>query len=257
MMNLINILSTAVIIICSASGLLSQDYTHALTNIKKIRIETGPGLIVIQHDENVFLIKSQENAKHQASAQDITPSYDEGMDNTGFGVMVQEAAQVLVVKNLKDERASDLVVYVPGDMDLSVAALSFNKIEIRGFSSEIEVLSKEGDILLEEITGPVVANSESGDIHLSFAAFDQSSPSSLITGTGDLYLTISEKTAVQLKLMARSGVIYVDGKAKNGRGLNKEEQRELYELLSLVEGGTEIRVLASSGNIYLLKKATK
>ena len=122
-------------------------------------------------------------------------------------------------------------------------------------SSEIEIESKIGDIKLANVSGPVVANSLSSDIEVSFSALSQASPTSISSTSGDIDITLPSSTKGTFALKSMSGEVYTD------LDFDIEEKDNLRRWgggmsanANLNGGGVEISLRCISGDIYLRKQ---
>jgi DUF4097 and DUF4098 domain-containing protein YvlB len=125
---------------------------------------------------------------------------------------------------------------------------------VKGSQGEIEIKTMNSDVILEEVSGPIVAKSTSGDITVKFANLNQEKPSSIVNTSGFIDVTMPAGAKSNMKLRSISGEIYSDldlempnsGNFKHTYGANIDGK--------VNGGGVDIDLHAISGNIYLRKK---
>ena len=78
---------------------------------------------------------------------------------------------------------------IPENVNIYVASSGFEEqrnVTISNVSREIEIFTSSRDILLKDITGPVIARTDRGDIEIIFGEVSQDSPMSIISEDGDI-----------------------------------------------------------------------
>ncbi|MEO0731628.1 MAG: DUF4097 family beta strand repeat-containing protein [Bacteroidota bacterium] len=237
-----------------ASQLLAQDYSHDLTGITKVVITVETDVLLKTHTPTTLLLKEAENSrrKRPAAAAGLTALTGRGKDNTGYGVQIQQAGGQLMVTGLRDRLAPGLTIHLPADVKVSVQVLVNNDISVTGFRSEIEAINHLGEIILTNVTGPVVAENNLGNITVVYTEVSQVSPSSFVTSGGDIDLQLPAAAAVTLKAKTPRGDFFTDFKVEQVQRKNARSYQRT--VAGTINGGGVVMDLRSvRGNIYLRK----
>ena len=183
-----------------------------------------------------------------------------GEDNTGVGLSFDEKGNTFKLTGAVSMSSDiDYKISVPKNMKISIELGMFNSgdLEIDDLSADLELDVKNSDIKLNNITGPTVISSLSGDIEIVFSTVNQSSPFSIKAISGDIDLSIPANTPANLELGSMSGGIYTDFDIKS----ENEKSGSLTHVgghtkvrAKINGGGIKMTVSAISGNIYLRKK---
>lgn len=256
-----------------------EDYTQSLKGINKVHIETGAAIKIVTGTSNELRFSKYirdstwykysynyeynydcDDCPSQKSKDDrakgLKPIYAGGTDNTGYGISIGKEGDVLRIKDLKSfmDRGG-LQITLPKNIDIKLDCGNLGSAQINGFSSEIEVKTNVGGIVLNDVTGPVTAHTSTGLIEVKFSDVNQSAPISLYSSTGVVDVALPSDTKADLELRSSMGSVYTDfdiqPKRKDGLkivGSNREIVSELNG------GGVNIKLSSSTGNVYLRKK---
>jgi DUF4097 and DUF4098 domain-containing protein YvlB len=108
------------------------------------------------------------------------------------------------------------------------------------------------NIKLDNVTGPLVLSTISGNIDITYSAMNTTKSSSVHSVSGDVDITMPVKTATDLELNVVSGAIYSDFDfSESQKNLKKIGGNETN--FSLNGGGFKFSIGSVSGNIYLRK----
>ncbi|MBP2831316.1 hypothetical protein J8281_03870 [Aquimarina sp. U1-2] len=233
----------------------AQDYTKSLQGVKKVKISSASGVTVKAHNKNELLIIGDER-KTPEKAKGLKAVYAAGSDNTNIGVYIDQEGETLIVKNLKNMHSRVLEIFLPSTINITVEKSNLGSLNISGFSSEIEATTNVGHIKLKDVTGPIVAKTATGEINVVFTKVSQNSPISLVSATGAIDVSLPSNTAANLELKTSMGEIYTDFEIKFPVEDNDMKivggKRTINTALN--NGGVEINLRSSTGNIYLRKK---
>ncbi len=235
--------------------LSAQDYTQSLQGIKKVKISSESGVKIETHNQNELRIVGDGHEVPE-KAKGLKAVYAGGSDNTGLGMYVQKEGEILIIKNLKGMHSRLLEIYLPKTMNITVEKSTLGNLSISGFTSEIEATTNVGHIKLKDVTGPIVAKTATGEINVVFTQVSQSSPISLVSATGAIDVSLPSSTSANLELKTSMGEIYTDFEIKfpvedNNMKLVGGKRAIKTELNN---GGVEISLKSSTGNIYLRKQ---
>jgi len=237
-------------------NLTAQDYTHSLQGVKKVKIYSSPGVTLKAYSKNELLIKGGNHIQRPEKAKGLKAIYSGGTDNTGIGIYIKKENDILVLKNLRSMHGPSIEISLPKDINVSIENQGVSNLSISGFSSEIEAKTKVGKIEITDVTGPIVAKSSAGGINIIFDKVNQSSPISIISSAGDVDITLPSDTPANLSLKATMGEIYTDFDLKIPSDENDMKvvggRRSIISKIN--NGGVDIALRSSVGNIYLRKK---
>jgi len=232
-----------------------EDYTQSLQGIKKVIIGSASGVKIKAHDKNELLIIGN-GRKMPEKARGLKAVYAGGSDNTGFGVYTQKEGGTLIIRNLKSAYTSILEVFLPKSINIKVERSNLGKLVAEGFSSEIEAITNIGNITFRDVTGPIVAKTATGEINIVFNKVSQRSPISLVSATGPIDVSLPSNTPANLELKTTMGEIFTDFEIKFPVPENSLKvvggKRTIKTQLN--QGGVEISLRSSTGNIYLRKQ---
>ena len=258
-----------------------KDFTKSLNGINKVHIETGTHVKIVAGTTNELRFTKyvydnddhdHENCDHEHNAnhncddcdddhqndrsKGLKAVYSGGTDNTGFGMMIEQEGDVLRIKDLKSwMQRNGLQIVLPKTMDIHLDCGNLGSAVLRGFSSEIEVNTNVGRIVLKDVTGPITAHSSTGTIDVDFSSVSQSSPISLTSSTGVVDVSLPANTKADLELRSNMGTVYTDFDLQTSKkdgmsvvGSNRKIESKLNN------GGVRIVLRSSTGNVYLRKK---
>jgi DUF4097 and DUF4098 domain-containing protein YvlB len=127
-------------------------------------------------------------------------------------------------------------------------------IEMKDIEGEIEVSTKTSSIKIENVSGPVVANTTSGDITIIYSGLSPSKPSSISNISGFIDITVPASAKANFKLSTISGEIYsnVDiSTTSKTDGMHHVGGNSISGTYN--GGGSEINVNDISGDIFIRK----
>ncbi len=248
-------ITIALLALITIGNLTAQDYTKSLQGIKKVRISSESGVEVKVHSQNELKIEGDGHETPE-KAKGLKAVYAGGSDNTGLGMYVEKEGETLIIRNLKGMHSKLLKVYLPKSINIAIERSNLGGLHIEGFSSEIEARTNVGNIILKDVTGPIVAKTATGEINVIFTKVSQNSPISLISATGAIDVSLPSSTPANLELKTSMGEIYTDFDIKFPSEKDNMKiiagKRAINTVLN--NGGVEISLRSSTGNIYLRKQ---
>lgn len=178
-------------------------------------------------------------------------------DNTGLGLSAIDKGNVVEVQQLKKMDGPLIIIKVPKGMVVSFTHTSphGDDVEFKNFEGEIEVNSVHSGVKLFNPTGPVNIRTVHGDVDAMLGAPLKSAVSIVsVHAHVDVALPLSAKA--NLKLVTQYGEILVDPDFK----IEIEKTGDMVRYGNKVNGkinggGTDIKLDAQHGNIYLRKKS--
>lgn len=230
-----------------------EDYTKSLEGINWVQIESKTDIIVKAHNNNQLLLKGGKMERTPEKAKGLKLVGEGGTDNTNVGFSVEQQGSTLIIRNLR--RNGKAEIYLPSTQNISVTSSYLNNIEITGFVGEVEAKAEVvGNITIRDVTGPLTVNSNTGQVEIIFSKFNQNSPTTITTATGNVDVTLPRDTPATVTMNATMGDIYTDFDLgipeKNGlKAVSIKKTKG-----TLNGGGGTIQINSATGNIYLRKK---
>ena len=247
-----NKIFTIVALLITTATAFSQDYSMSLEGITKVIISSESTIVIKSHDTSTFLIKTSENYRdiNSEKSKGLKQISGRGNNNTDYGVEVTKHGTSLIVKGLRERRASNLVIHLPENINISVESLANNEIYIDGFSAEIEAINHHGTTVLSNITGPIVAENGNGNISIIFSKLNQSFPMSVIADNGNIDIKMPSDTSATISAKTPRGEFYSDFEIEliNENTIRKNNR---YIKGKINKGGVEVNLQNLKGNIYL------
>lgn len=234
-------------------GQAQDGYSKSLSGVEWVKIESKADIIVRTHSKNELLIKASRNPEVSKRAKGLRLVGEGGEDNTDVGFYVVQDGNTLIVKNLRKNESAR--IFLPKDQNVSVKSTWNGDIDIDGFSGEVEANARlNGSVDVRNVNGPVTANALNGDIDVFFNTIKQDSPISIYTTNGAVDVSMPSDTPAQVSLSSTNGEIYsnFDLKREEKEGLKSYSRRSVKATIN--NGGVNISLKSTNGNIYLRKK---
>ncbi|MFN7119661.1 MAG: DUF4097 family beta strand repeat-containing protein [Saprospiraceae bacterium] len=222
---------------------------------KRVVIEADKAdLKIIGTSGNEVSIEADGEFEMPERAKGLKPLYRNASDNTGIGLEVTESGGVMTIRKATSKDA-EYIIRIPADAALKIEEESWegSEFEISDLKGEIEVKSLGSDIVIKNVTGPVTANTTSGDIIVVFSSVSQSAPTTISNISGFIDVTMPASTKATLRMESISGDIYTDFELSlKEKGMPRVGGSRISNTIN--GGGVEITLKAISDDIYLRKK---
>ena len=253
---------TACFLVLLTANLSAQEYKKPVGQAERITIKGLLGEIKIEgYQGSDLLIRASELEKKPEKAKGLRPVYKNGItDNTGIGLNVAGAGEVIEITGAsKQSEDGKYLIRIPADIAISVDAQSpfaNDDIRVSNLGNEIEIKTMNGDIFLEEITGPAVINSMNGNIEATFSRVNQDTPSSITSMNGHIDITMPESTPADVRMSSMNGQVYTNF----DMAFEKEKDDLKYigggkDVPGKINGGgVRITLKSMNDNIYLRKQ---
>jgi len=231
----------------------AQEYTHSLEGVEWVKIESRANVTVKTHSSKELLIKGGSHSGIPDRAKGLKLVGENGTDNTDVGYYVIKEGNNLIVRNLKKSERSE--IYLPASQNISVITNWHGDIEIIGFLGEIEASARlNGSVRVEDVSGPLTANTLNGTIDVVFSKVSQSSPITVYSTNGALDITVPTSTPADISLGSTNGEIYTNFELSvpDKGGLKSISSKRVKGVIN--KGGVKIELKTTNGNIYLRKK---
>lgn len=191
-------------------------------------------------------------------ARGLRPLYNNATDNTGIGLMQSSEGGAMTIRQATSSGGS-YAISVPKSMNVHFVESTWmggDAVKISDIDGEIEVETKNSDIMLTNVRGPVTASTTSGDIEVIFSQVASSGPTTINNISGYIDITMPAATKADLDLRNITGEVFTDLDLKlndSKDGLKRVGgQREIRSQLN--GGGVDMTFKNISGDIYLRKK---
>lgn len=258
-MKTILLLSTA--FFWSLSTIQAQEYKTRLTNAKdrKVTIEMDASSLKIEgHNSDEVLIQASSGYEAPPErAKGLKPIYNSAVDNSGIGLAVTTENG-----GLRIEKATRKQVKYTIKLPRKVAILfqetnwQGSNISISNMDGDLEIKTNNASIELNNVTGPVVANTINGEVKVVYSALSQEKPTAISTINGPVDITLPANAKANLKLRSINGEMYTDfdlgvktskdGMSKVGGGHDIDGTTN--------GGGVDMQLKTISSNIYIRKQ---
>lgn len=189
-------------------------------------------------------------------AKGLKPLSATGPENTGIGLSVIQEGNTIKVSGASRKADGEYYIKIPKNIKLKADLNSWQAGDFvaSGLTNEVEVKSQNSDLVLKNITGPLVAYSLSADIEVVFTTISQTTPTSISTTSGDLDITLPASAKGNFKLGTISGEIYTDIDFKFN---NSDDMKRLGGGMKtdaiLNGGGVEVALKSVSGDVFIRK----
>lgn len=237
----------------------AQDFKTKLANTKdsKISIELeGENLKVEGYAGDEVIIKGGSTEPIPEQAKGLKPLYNTNVDNTGLGLAVNVEGGVLKIEKAS-RKSSKYTIMVPNKASIIYTQINFqgSAISFSNIDGDLEIKTNNADIKLNNITGPIVANSISGRLTAVFSGLNQSTPSSISLISGDLDITLPATAKATLSMKSISGEIYsdIDLNLKSGKDGMSRVGGGHNITGNMNGGGVNLQLNTISSNIYVRK----
>ncbi len=189
-----------------------------------------------------------------ALANGLRAVYSGGTDNTRLGLAVSQASGN-TIRVARTSRGEDhYTVRLPRQTDVAFDQDGWGSDDllVRDLAGRIEVSLKSGDLKLVNVSGPVVANTISGDIQIKFGA-TPTQPSAISSVSGDVDVTLPAPAKISLSMRSISGEIYTDFDLSlgDGNGLRHVGGQTVEGRAN--GGGAALSLKTISGDIFVRK----
>jgi hypothetical protein len=182
------------------------------------------------------------------------------------GLTVEEQNNVVQIELQSFRRAYDIEIRVPVNSSLKLSGGNLNLISVENVSGEIETEAGSGKIKLLNVSGPVTANSNMGDIEVVLNRLMPDKPMSFATFNGDIDVTLPADAKANLRIKSNQGDLFSDFDV-NLRSAPAEPEKlstrdnvkfkvtlDRSAVGTINGGGPELKFQNWNGNIYIRKK---
>lgn len=248
--------------LCSFTIVTAQEYKTKLANSKdhKVTFEMAASEIKIEgyNGDEVVISTSSPMEALPERAKGLKPLYYAAVDNSGIGLSVTPENGGLKIEKAT-RKSMKYIVKLPRKVGVLYHEANWQggaNITITNMDGDLEVRTNGSNINLINVTGPIVANSTSGEVKIVYSSLSQEKPTAISTVAGTIDITLPASTKSNMKLRSITGEMYTDfdlglksskdGLAKIGTGNNIEGTTN--------GGGVEMQINTISSEIYIRKQ---
>lgn len=185
------------------------------------------------------------------------------VQNVAFNLEIEEHNNVVEIDSGPSNHTLNLLVKVPNTASMELEIYDGEKVEISNILGSVEVETWRGEIIANNISGPVVAETHNSDIVVDFSAYNDQSPSSFTSHNGDIDLTFESSAVATIQIQNYQGEVLsgldvafepIDKLNEDKRGNKKKIKIGAQLEGKLNGGGQQITLNTYGGNVYLRKK---
>ena len=191
-----------------------REYKTKLGNApdRQVRIVMASSEVkIIGHNSDEVVVETNSFKAPPARAQGLKALYNSAEDNTGTGLSVTREGNVLNI--VKAQRGDGkYIIRVPRKAAVSYTEANWNggDFELADMDGQIELKLNNSRAELNNISGPVVANSTNGGIQVKFKSLNPNKPSSISVVNGEVDVTLPANSKANWKLRSINGEVYTD-----------------------------------------------
>jgi len=189
-------------------------------------------------------------------AKGLKPLGGGGEENTGIGLSFNPSGNKISLSSAHNvANDAKYIISLPKNMKLVIEDQGWRggDILIKGLENEVEAKTQVGDLIFEDVSGPIVAHTLSSDLKVIFTSLKQVSPSSISSTSGDIDVTLPASAKGTFTMRTTSGGVYTDmdfDLGEEGRSRRITGQSAIGKLNG---GGVEVTLRSVSGDIYVRK----
>ncbi|AHM61002.1 hypothetical protein D770_13740 [Flammeovirgaceae bacterium 311] len=241
---------------------LAQEFKQKVAANQQVKIQYHKADIRIEgYSGSEIVIQASDYQAPPERAKGLRSLYNTSVDNTGIGLAVEAKEGALLVREAT-QHPGTYVIRVPENARLSIEDMNWGggDVTVKGMRAELEVKSLDAQVRLTDVSGPVIANSTSGDINITFSEYSQNGPSMISSVASEVDVSMPAAARADLVLSSVVGEIFtdLDLKMQNRKGQEENMQHvgggNSTIRATLNGGGAALTIRSTSSNIYLRKR---
>ncbi len=205
-----------ILFLVSSLNMMAQEYSQELTGGSDLTVKfenVVADLYIEGHTGNKLTVEATGLEPPPEKAAGLKALKRTGLDNTGLALNIDEYDHVIIISGGSSEQNLSYKIGLPEKVNLVITnTWSFQEknLEVHKMKGEIEINRQFGKVNLFDVTGPVVATVNNGELNVTFSVVNQESPMSLISSQSDIDITLPAGSKATFSLAAGSGEIYTD-----------------------------------------------
>lgn len=182
--------------------------------------------------------------------------------NVVFNLEIKESNNRVEIENELSLYHVDVEVKVPRNASVDAELYRGKGITLKDLNGELELQTFKGDIVAHNISGPIVAETHTDDIVVTFSSLSEKSPSSLTTYSGDVDITLEGSIATSLHVKNFQGEILsgLDAPFAASEIVNRKDKGNRQQIsiggqvsAQVNGGGQDLSINTYNGDVYLRK----
>ncbi|MGI4863199.1 MAG: DUF4097 family beta strand repeat-containing protein [Janthinobacterium lividum] len=224
---------------------------------RKVVLDLRLGEVTVEgYDGDELLITGSGHHEVPAptSAMGLRPVYASGGDNTRLGLSVTQVGDNTLRVVSTPSGDGHYTIHVPRRTDVAFTRNNWNlsnDLTVRNLAGRLEVSLNSGDLRLLNMSGPVVANTVSGDVKVQFSGVPDQ-PCAISTVSGNVDVSMPSSAKISLTMRSISGEIYTDFDLNLGSDSMQHVGGQTVEGRAN-GGGTSVSLRTVSGDVFLRK----
>lgn len=231
----------------------------------KIEIKNLLGEITLLNSAGSSVIIESDFEMERPERADGLKLLGAAEDNSNLGVNVSEENGVVLISGaVKQVRDYKYKVSVPVGTSVNLdynSPFTAGDLVIESFKGSLETKTLSANVKVTNTSGPLTVTTISGDVEVVFSSIDQEAPTSLVSVSGliDVSVPSSEKVTINISNMNGNVFNNLDLKPVKESSADKRAEgmspiRQDIGDFTLNGGGQKLLLKSISGNIYLRKK---
>lgn len=235
-------------------------YKAKLGNSKENKViitMTNGSVQIVGHNSDEVVIDGGKYTPPPARAAGLKPLYNTAEDNTEIGLSVTKEGNTMRITQAS-RQGNKYTIKVPKNASVMYQETSWggSNITLSDIDGEVELKLNSAGATLNNVSGPIVASSTSGDFIIKYDKVNQAKPNSISTVSGIIDLTLPANTKADFKLKTINGEVYTDFDMNlpnaNRDGLSRVGGNTKVDGKTN-GGGVEMSLYTISNNIYIRK----
>jgi len=205
-----------ILFLVSSLNLMAQEYSQELTGGSDLTVKfenVVADLYIEGHTGNKLTVEATGLKPPPEKAAGLKALKRTGLDNTGLALNIDGYDHVIIISGGSSEQNLSYKIGLPEKVNLVITNTWFfqeKNLEVHKMKGEIEINRQFGKVNLFDVTGPVVATVNNGELNVTFSEVNQESPMSLISSQSDIDITLPAGSKATFNLVAGNGEIYTD-----------------------------------------------
>jgi len=182
-----------------------------------------------------------------------------------LGYTIEEGNNEVDVSSDSMSRAVDVIVEVPAKTNLNLSTVNNGAIKVEGVDGELELANVNDEILLDKVSGSVVAHTTNGAVKATILRVTPGKPMAFTTLNGDVDIMLPASTKATLRLRSDNGQLFTDfdftaqpAEVQETRESSGRTLREIGKFIGgAINGGGPVFELRSfNGDVYVRRAGT-
>lgn len=236
----------------------ASDYRVSMTS-GTVSIAEVNNVMIEAYDGNEVIIEGHDNQREDDDrARGLKLVNSKGLDdNTGFGISAEEKNNTLYLTQISSMNSDLVKIKIPRSLSVEYSSSTNHgdRVKVKGVSQELIISATYGDVILEDVTGPMAVKTIYGSIEAHLKSLNGNGGVLLESVYDFVDLSVPASTKASIEIRTPYGEIYSDMNIevdKDGYGMKKISSKAIKGTIN--GGGTDLNIKSSYDNVYLRKK---